>query len=200
MNFPRLLLTFVCAASFAAGPVRAGLFAPSGVDNPNVPRVPPATKAAPTGEILATPPEVVNGYVKLSFARLSAFKFTPPEYDPVATPDAPPPSVDGQIPETIRKFDGQKAVVTGFMVPTHMEGAVVTEFMLVSSPSLCCYGIVPNMNEWVVVKMPAGAGVPPLMDVPVAVSGKLHVHGQFENGYLTGIYQLDAERVEPVKP
>ncbi len=175
---------------------RASLFAPSGVDNPGVPRVPMPLKTVARGDILATPPELVNGYAKLGFDRLAAFPFTPPDFDPAAKPDAKPPSVDGQIPDAIKKFDGQKAVVTGFMLPVRMEGALVAECMLVSSPALCCYGITPNVNEWVVVKMKPGANVPATMDVPVAIYGTLRVHGQFENGYLTGIYVLEGERME----
>lgn len=179
----------------AAGPaIQANSFAPS-----NVPRkfLPP--QPAPTGEILETPPVEVNGYVQLGFDRLGAFLFTPPDYDPAATPNKTPPSVDGQIPKAIKALDGRKVMVTGFMVPVHTEGAYVVECMLVRSPMVCCYGIVPNVNEWVIVKMKAGANMPPLMDVPLSIYGTLHVHGQYENGYLTGIYFLEGERMEQTK-
>ncbi len=187
------------AGLLVVGPAtRANLFTPQGVDNPNVPRriVP---KVVPKGDILETPPVEVNGYAQLGFDRLAAFPFTPTDYDPVATPNKPPPSVDGQIPKAIKALDGRKAVVTGFMLPVRTGGPYVLECMLVRTPSLCCYGIVPNLNEWIVVKMKPGSDMPPLMDVPVSIYGTLHVHGQYENGYLTGIYSLDGERMEQVK-
>jgi hypothetical protein len=62
---------------------------------------------------------------------------------------------------------------------------------------MCCYGTVPNMNEWIVVKMKNG--VRPLMDVPVSFYGKLQVGAMFENGYPTGIYLLEGERMGAVQ-
>ena len=157
-------------------------------------------KSAPAGDILTTPADKEDGYSRLGFDRLAAFPFTPPDFDPVANPNAKPPSVDGQIPESIRKFDGQKAIITGFMLPVRMEEAFVVEFMLVRTPALCCYGVVPNVNEWVVVKMKPGANIRATMDTPVSIYGTLHVHGQFDGGYLSGIYVLDGERMEMPKP
>jgi len=61
----------------------------------------------------------------------------------------------------------------------------------------CCFGMVPNMNEWVIVKMKQG--VAPLMDVPVLLYGQLKVGALFENGYLTGLYELEAERMIEVE-
>ena len=86
------------------------------------------------------------------------------------------------------------AIVTGYMLPTRMAEGLVTEFLLVKDPAMCCYGAVPNMNEWVVVKMTKG--VRPLMDVPISFSGEFKVGALFENGYMTGIYLLEGEKME----
>jgi hypothetical protein len=74
-----------------------------------------------------------------------------------------------------------------------MEAGLVTEFLLVKDPMMCCYGVMPKVNEWVVVKM-VGRGVPPLMDVPITFAGKLKVGQIYEGGYLTGLYLLKGER------
>ena len=197
---PDAIACMIAGALFMAAPaMRANVYEPRGVDGPVVPRkfVPPPP--APSGDILKTPPAEVDGYVQLDFDRLAAFLFTPPDYDPVATPNRAPPSVDGQIPEPIKALDGRRAVITGFMLPVEMDGAYVSQCMLLRSRSLCCYGMVPNVNEWVVVKMKPGANMPPLMDVPVSIYGTFHVHGSYENGYLVGIYFLDGERMEQTK-
>jgi hypothetical protein len=155
----------------------------------------PAVEPAPT-----TPPEKVEGYLKLGFDRLASFKLTPPEYDPAAKPDAPLPSVANQIPETVKKFDGQKALVTGFMLPVKMDekdATLVKEFLLVRDPMMCCYGVVPQMNEWIVVKMTKPVRYTP--DVPASFFGQLRVKEMFENGYMTGIYLLEGERAGEVK-
>ena len=134
---------------------------------------------------------------KVGFDRLASYNFTPPEADP-ATPNAPPPSGAAQIPDRIKSLDQHKVAVTGFMLPTKMEGGLVKEFLLVKDPMMCCYGVMPKINEWIVVKM-TGAGVKPLMDLPITFEGKLRVGEMYENGYLTGVYLLEGEKMAETK-
>jgi len=138
-------------------------------------------------------PEVLDGYVKLGFDRLASFTFTAPSPAAEANAASMQTTVDDQIPAHIRKYDGQKVIITGFMLPTKMAGSKVAEFMLVSSPSTCCYGEMPGVNEWVVVKMNPGASLPVQLDVPVSLRGVLSVRGTPEAGYLTSIYSLAGE-------
>lgn len=145
----------------------------------------------------AAPPVVENGYLQLGFDRLGAFNFIAPAFDPAADPKTPPPTGEEQIPAEVKAWSGRKATVTGYMLPTRMADGLVTEFLLVKDPAMCCYGVVPNMNEWVVVRMPKG--VRPLMDVPVSFHGELKVGAMFENGYMTGIYLLEGEKMSEVK-
>jgi len=155
---------------------------------------------APVRADIASPartPEQVDGYMKLGFDRLASYKFTPPSFDPAADPKATPPSGEEQIPADVKNWSGKKAIVTGFMLPVKMEKGLVTEFLLVKDPMMCCYGMVPNMNEWVVVRMKQG--VKPLMDVPISFYGQLKVGAMFENGYLTGIYLLEGEKMGEVQ-
>ena len=143
-------------------------------------------------------PEVDNGYLRLGFDKLASYTFVPPAFDPAADVKTPPPTGEEQIPARVKAWSGQKAVVTGFMLPVKMQDGLVTEFLLVKDPMMCCYGVVPNMNEWVVVKMVQG-GVKPLMDVPISFYGTLKVGAMFENGYMTGVYLLDGEKMGEVK-
>ena len=139
-------------------------------------------------------PEQENGYLRLGFDKLASYKFIPPAFDPAADPKAQPPSGDEQIPAAVKSWSGKKAIVTGFMLPVKMDGGLVTEFLLVKDPMLCCYGVMPNMNEWVVVKMMKG-GVKPLMDVPISFYGELKIGSMYENGYMTGVYLLEGEKM-----
>ncbi len=165
---------------------------------------------AATGDVAATPApaanaaqatipaaELENGYLKLGFDRLSGFKFLAPEFDPSANPNVKPPTGNEQIPAIVKSWSGKKALVTGFMQPTKLEKGKCTEFMLMASQMACCYGGVPNINDWVIVRMPAG--VPVIMDVPISFYGTLKVGATFENGYLTGIYEMDGEKMGEVK-
>ncbi len=123
----------------------------------------------------------------VGFDKLASYEFTPPE-DPAKAKEA-----DAQIPERIRNFNDKKVLVTGFMLPVKMDAGLVTEFLLVKDPMMCCYGVMPKVNEWVVVKM-VGKGVPPLMDVPITFEGTLLVGQLYEGGYLTGLYLLKGDR------
>ncbi len=123
----------------------------------------------------------------VGFDKLASYEFTPPE-DPAQAAAA-----ETQIPERVRAFNDKKVAVTGFMLPVKMAAGLVTEFLLVKDPMMCCYGVMPKVNEWVVVKM-VGKGVPPLMDVPITFEGTLQVGQLYEGGYLTGLYLLKGDR------
>lgn len=125
--------------------------------------------------------------VAVGFDKLASYEFTAPE-DPAKAPAA-----EAQIPDRVKAFDDKKVAVTGFMLPVKMDAGLVTEFLLVKDPMMCCYGVMPKVNEWVVVKM-VGKGVPPLMDVPITFEGTLKVGQIYEGGYLTGLYLLKGER------
>ncbi len=123
----------------------------------------------------------------VGFDKLASFEFTAPEDESKA------PAAEAQIPAKVRELDAREVTVTGFMLPVKMDGGLVTEFLLVKDPMMCCYGVMPKVNEWVVVKM-IGKGVPPLMDVPITFQGQLKVGQIYEGGYLTGLYLLKGEK------
>ncbi|MFM1770816.1 MAG: hypothetical protein RJA22_3345 [Verrucomicrobiota bacterium] len=99
------------------------------------------------------------------------------------------------IPQPVRDLSQKTVSIKGFMLPLKVEGGLVTELLVMKDQSMCCYGTTPKLNEWVSVKMKK-RGVRPLMDQPVTLFGTLHVGEMRENGYLTGIYRLDGDRME----
>lgn len=144
------------------------------------------------------PAKRAGDYAKVGFDQLASFTFNAPAYD-AGPPDAKSIAAgDAQIPAPIKELNETRVAVTGFMLPVKMEEGLVKEFLLVKDPMLCCYGIMPKVNEWVVVKM-TGKGVQPLMDVPITFEGRLRVGQMFENGYLTGIYLLEGDQMANVK-
>ena len=98
------------------------------------------------------------------------------------------------IPAKVKAFDQKRVALKGFMLPLKVEGGLVTEMLIMKDQSMCCYGAVPKIHEWVSVKM-SEKGVKPLMDQAVTLMGTLHVGEMRENGYLTGIYRMDGERM-----
>lgn len=139
--------------------------------------------------VLSSAAGVAESYERVGFDRLSGFKFVPPE---PTLDGSTPEGGDEQIPADIKGLNGKKLTVTGYMLPVRLVQGRATEFLLVKDPSMCCYGVMPEMNEWVVVKMKDG-GVPPVMDVPVSFYGEFKVGATFENGYMIGIYELAGE-------
>jgi Protein of unknown function (DUF3299) len=135
-----------------------------------------------------------DGYLKAGFDVLGSFDFTAPNEDGAPASDAAVATALAQIPPRIQALDGSRVMVTGYMLPLKLNGNRVSEFLLVSSPMLCCYGTVPQMNNWVIVRM-SGAGVPILMDSPIQFFGRLHVGKVVEGGALAGIFLLDGERM-----
>jgi hypothetical protein len=125
--------------------------------------------------------------IEVGFDRLASFEFTAPADESKAK------EAEGQIPAQVKELDAKKVAVTGFMLPVKMHEGLVTEFLLVKDPMMCCYGVMPKVNEWVVVRM-NGKGVAPLMDVPITFEGTLQVGQIYEGGYLTGLYLLKGDR------
>ncbi len=171
-----------------AGPVGGGVGPFQSVSS-----VPMATApVAPTG-----PVKEVDGHLQVEFARLSDFKIEAPAYDPNVKPEEAMAAVDRQIPEAIKRFDGKRAQITGFMLPVKMEGQLVSQFLLMRDQMMCCYGVVPRMNDWVVVYTAKPVKYTP--DVPISFRGKLTVKAMQEQGFITGIYLLEEATSAPGK-
>jgi hypothetical protein len=127
----------------------------------------------------------------LGFDRLADFPYVVQDAPPGATK---PTNIRDQIPAWIHGCDGKRVTVTGYLIPITIDDFRTKQFVLVRSPAVCCYGVTPNINEFVLVTMKKD-GVPPTMDVPVTVVGTLKVGESYENGYLVGIYQLAGEKM-----
>lgn len=141
-------------------------------------------------------PGVPSGYEWLGFSRLSGFPFevTPTIADGSTNLASASQSTRSKIPETVRVLDGHPVAIRGFLIPLRMDEGLAVEFLLMRDQNLCCYGTVPKVNEWILVRA-EGRGVKPVMDQPITVMGRLHVGEVRENGYLTGIYRIDADRI-----
>ncbi len=167
---------------------------------PAVDAVDPGARSA--NEDAATVPAVVAAEAKsvgtpesplvVGFDRLSGFKYDLPE-GPVDT-NAVSKAAASQIPESIRALNSQFIALKGYMLPLKVEKGLVTEMLILRDQSMCCYGAVPRINEWVSVKM-VNTGAKPVMDQAVTLYGRLKVGEMYENGYLVGIYALDGDRI-----
>jgi hypothetical protein len=101
----------------------------------------------------------------------------------------------GEIPQTIKTLDNQQVAVKAFMLPLKQESGLATDFILLRNRMMCCYGMMPKVNEWIHMRM-SGKGAKCIMDTPVTIRGKLHVEEYRENRTMLGIYRLDGEKLE----
>ena len=137
-------------------------------------------------------PEVIDGYEGVSFDKLASFAYEVP-LDPV-TNKVELAKLNAQIPARIKSLDKKLVAIRGFMLPLKVENGLVTELLIMRDQSMCCFGTVPKINEWINIRM-AGDGVQPIMDQSITLMGQLKVGEVLENDYLVGIYEMEGDRM-----
>ncbi len=170
----------------AAAKSNAPVAAVASNSGPLVPVALPASSSVASPEFPSAGFDILSGYnIEISDELLG------PVTNNVAEISA---KTEALIPAKVKALDKKKVALKGFMLPLKVEGGLVTEMLVMKDQSMCCYGTVPKIHEWVSVKM-SDKGVKPLMDQAVTLMGKLHVGEMRENGYLTGIYRMDGEKM-----
>jgi len=166
-----------------------------------------AASAIPAPPVSLPAPQQTNpDFLSVSFDTLSSFLYEIPSLAETATPaikpaaDAPESvktanKIKEQIPAPVKALSGRKVAVQGFMVPIRIEKGATKSFLLVKDQSLCCYGRMPRMNEWVSVKMAGDRSAKFIGDQPVTVFGKMDIGEEIEKGEVLSIYRMDAEDV-----
>ena len=142
----------------------------------------------------AAPDAVLPGFLPVSFERLASFDYEMPEDLTAPVADEDGVVYKEQIPQGIKALNQKAISLKGFMLPLKVEQGLVTEMLIMRDQSMCCYGTVPKINEWVSVRMEK-EGVKPVMDEPVTIHGTLKVGEVLENGYLVGIYEMDGQQM-----
>jgi hypothetical protein len=136
-----------------------------------------------------------HGYQPISFIELARFILDVPQFAPAVAPPARWNAVRQQIPPEVLALDGKRIAMVGFTLPITLLNGRATEFLLLRTQAACCFGMVPRVNEIVMVKMPA-PGLAPELDVPMVVGGVLHIKWIGDGDQLTAIYELHADRAE----
>ncbi len=143
------------------------------------------------GSGLRVPEPDGDGIIHVGFDVLAGYPY-PETHDPLPADAAPMPS---RIPESLRALNGHAVAIKGFMLPMKLQSGLATELLLMRDQSMCCFGVVPRINDWVSVKM-RGRGVKPIQDQPVTIFGTFEAGETYENGYLVSLYRLVGERME----
>jgi hypothetical protein len=140
-----------------------------------------------------------EGTKDLNFKNLAGFKYEYPYEEPKGKPWELQAQFEKRVPVHIRKLNGVKVALKGFMLPVETKKDRVTKFLLMADQSSCCFGKIPEPNEWVVVDMTAKEGGPILMDQLVEIDGKIEVEEKWEEGFFVGIYHVSAKTVKKAK-
>ena len=152
--------------------------------------------AAEMAKLLARADVVENGFVRPGFDKLSAFKYELYEVYSETNAGRAMLHSNDTIPPEIKAYDGKRVVVTGYVLPMRTRRGVVTEFLLLRDQGTCCFGAQAQINHFIRVNYPPG--IKPGDPVPWKVSGTIRVGEMYVQGYLTGIFQLDAGSVVEV--
>ena len=177
-------------------------------------RPPQGTPAAPPTANPTLPQVDADGFWRIDFGFLASFSYGHLRLDDETGMDGtsrpirgllrpssagvidPPtePGTGGPIPERVTALDGKKVRLRGYMLPIKVEGGMTSQFLILRNQMMCCYGLPPAPNEWVVVRMKQ-KGVRSQMDLPLYFYGTLRVREIFENQVFLGLYELDVEKV-----
>ncbi len=101
----------------------------------------------------------------------------------------------GDLPPEILAWNDKRVELHGFMNPTRFTKDGVAEFMLTAFPGACCFGSIPRLNEWVVVRMPEGKSTDYAYTAPIVVLGRLEVGEEIVDEVVQSLYRMEAQRV-----
>jgi hypothetical protein len=97
-------------------------------------------------------------------------------------------------PESVKKLDGRKVRIMGFMYPLQ-EGANIQNFCLLRSTQTCCYGPKPQYNQYIFVEMAKPTQFRRVD--PVSCVGVLKVNPSPDEGF---IYRMEGISCQAVAP
>ena len=131
-----------------------------------------------TGLLMGVVPPDIPGVEPMTWELLRTYEHQPEMKD---------------LPESIRKLNGKKVVMIGFLM-TVFEFDDIHEFHLVASHWSCCYGVPPGLDGAIHVQLAEGEDGLPNTVKPLRVIGTLHVGEIKESEIVYAIYSLeDAE-------
>lgn len=101
---------------------------------------------------------------------------------------------EGNIPAVVQALDGKNVTVQGFLKPLQQDVGGVTEFLLMRNHALCCQTNIPQINEWIHVRM-TGRSVSFAHEREYSVQGVLQVGELRSPGNVVSIYRLSGEEI-----
>jgi hypothetical protein len=103
-----------------------------------------------------------------------------------------------KLPEAVTALDGKKVCIAGYMI-TLGEVEDIREFLIVESGWSCCFGVPPDVNQVIEVRIPKDKPGVEFTTTPIAVSGVLDVGEEVEDGFVISVYRIKADLVVDVE-
>lgn len=149
----------------------------------------------------ATTNAIPIGPVEVGFDRLGEFevKLPPAVENADGLYVQAQTSISNQIPADILALNGRQVLISGFMQPMTMNKGKVTEFLLYRDRDTCCFGGVPAINHWIGVKL-TNAPTAAKLGRPITVRGHIKVGEIRSEGFLVGLYTMEADQVTDAEP
>ena len=132
------------------------------------------------------------GYTPVGFNILSSYNY---KQEPVKSVSTSTSKTEEEIPSSIKALNGRKVAIRGYIVPVMVLDGETKSFMLMRSTMMCCYGIMPKINERVDVEMENTKNTNLSMDIPMLVYGTLDIGERYDDGVLMSIYRMKADKV-----
>ncbi len=100
------------------------------------------------------------------------------------------------FPAEIRKLDGRKVIIDGFMMPIDFDKGKVRTFLLTRSMMGCCYADSFGITD--IIKVQPADGKTVSFSQMVRVTGTLEVGEEKDSeGYIESVYRIKSDEVAP---
>lgn len=103
----------------------------------------------------------------------------------------------GEIPGAVKALHGQKVELRGYVKSLQQDAGGMRELLLMRGHALCCQTNIPQINEWVHVRM-NGASLPFVPESLFTVRGVLQVGEAMGAGNVVSVYRLRGEEISAV--
>lgn len=136
--------------------------------------------------------EKADNYETINFRQLSDYEYyTPLPNEPVNQEKLQ----KNEIPESIKALNGKKVAIKGFMLPADVDDdGKSAQFALNGNYDMCFYGAPTQINDWVIVTMPANKKAF-FSHNPLTVYGTIEVGEKMDGGELVSLYRIEADSV-----
>ncbi len=109
-----------------------------------------------------------------------------------------PAQKDQPPPPKLKQLDGRTVEITGFVMPLYNPDPKQFQFLLAQSPNGCCFGLPPQIQHLVLVRMESGKSEINDPTVPYVVRGTFSVGiDRDSGGYVNSLLRVTAVSVKP---